>query len=232
MLCTFKIRSMLSPGGILFEHLILIQATYQNRFTCNSKTSADRGGGGALSLCKEATACRFTLVCAFYWRSLGDCTNDLVAGSWSSEEQFRASPLKRDCGNAGMAGCLDQAWCSNWHLVAEALWALMHINEIRYVIPRHPSAPTSHFEAPKLRIFLEPVHFATSAAFASEAGPTLPWPNPGSAPERSCSLLVTTERADTIFSNFVLKQQSSLKSYLSISPLDAKRTSINHLQTV
>ena len=50
---------------------------------------------------------------------------------------LRASPLKGDHGNARMAGCPDQAWCSKWHLVAEALLVLMHINEIGYAIPRH-----------------------------------------------------------------------------------------------
>ena len=38
--------------------------------------------------------------------------------------------------NTWMAGCPDQAWCSQRHLATEALWALMHINEIGYVIPR------------------------------------------------------------------------------------------------
>ena len=37
---------------------------------------------------------------------------------------------------AQMTGCPDQAWCSRRHLVAEALWTLMHINEIGYAIPR------------------------------------------------------------------------------------------------
>ena len=35
-----------------------------------------------------------------------------------------------------MAGYPDQACCSEWHLVTEALWALIHINEIGYAIPR------------------------------------------------------------------------------------------------
>ena len=35
---------------------------------------------------REATPCRFALVCAFYWRSLGDCTSGLVASSHNSEE--------------------------------------------------------------------------------------------------------------------------------------------------
>ena len=42
-----------------------------------------------------------------------------------------------------MAGCPDQAWCSLRHLAAEALWALMHINEIEYCQTRQSLLPAT-----------------------------------------------------------------------------------------
>ena len=45
------------------------------------------------------------------------------------KSMLRVSPLKEDCSNAQMAGCPDVAL---WLLAAEALWALMYINEIGY----------------------------------------------------------------------------------------------------
>ena len=43
---------------------------------------------------------------------------------------LRVTLLKGDCGNTQMAGYLDVAWRLTSHLVAEALWVLMHYNEI------------------------------------------------------------------------------------------------------
>ena len=49
------------------------------------------------------------LAFAFYWRSVRDCTSDLVADCDVSEEHAQVSLLKGDCGNAWMTGCLDVA---------------------------------------------------------------------------------------------------------------------------
>ena len=60
----------------------------------------------------DTPPCSFTLACAFYCSSLGDCTSGLVAGSGDSEQQAKGKPSKWGRGNAQMAGCLCVAWCS------------------------------------------------------------------------------------------------------------------------
>ena len=58
------------------------------------------------------------------------CTSGLVAGSHEVKSTLRSSLLEGDCCNAWMAGCPDHTWWLMSHLAAEALWVLMHINEI------------------------------------------------------------------------------------------------------
>ena len=69
-------------------------------------------------------------MCAFYWRSLRDCTSGLVASWWQYWRAHQVQAFSREPWQYRMAGWLDQAWCSQRHLVAEVLWVLMHINEI------------------------------------------------------------------------------------------------------
>ena len=59
------------------------------------------------------------------WSILCDITSDHLV----LEQGLRVSPLKGISGNAQVAGCPDVAWWLKSHLAAEALWALLHINE-------------------------------------------------------------------------------------------------------
>ena len=78
----------------------------------------------SLSQCERTTLLLNAWACAFYWRSIGDAVQVTEAN------REVKSLLKGDRGNARMAG-----WWLLSHLAAEVLWALMHINEIGYVIP-------------------------------------------------------------------------------------------------
>ena len=67
---------------------------------------------------------------------IGDLSESHASGlADNCEMKSMLSLLEGDPGNARMAGCPDVAWWLMSHLAAEALWAVVHINEIGYHIP-------------------------------------------------------------------------------------------------